>query len=386
MRIAHPTRLLLPAALIATLVPLTAHAAINDINSVVFQERIFNDYQVSTLNVTDNDLTEFVIFETDFIPDDVGGSFTNRHAAWLSTDDSTPYAFQTDEAFDLSIDIKLEIGSLNPTKEVGIYMETFVGGQGQFIIKPNGEIAAFGQFPFVSSTALDGDGPEFGGRTYVTGETINLRIIYTPGDGPGGSIPATMEYLVDGVSSGPRDFGNLENGIIPNSNLGTYAQFPPNLAAFPADFGRGTFTNWQLTGDAPGVPGDFNADTLVNADDIDLLTAAIRAGSTDTLFDVDGSTTVDAGDLDELVGVLVGTFFGDANLDFEVDLIDLSALASNFGNTAGWAGGNFNTDTVVDLIDLSLLASSFGSSAAIPEPAGLTLLALASVAATRRRA
>ncbi|WP_428386791.1 PEP-CTERM sorting domain-containing protein [Mucisphaera sp.] len=133
-----------------------------------------------------------------------------------------------------------------------------------------------------------------------------------------------------------------------------------------------------------GVAGDFNGDTIVDAADIDLLTAAIRAGSSDSQFDLDGSSAVDAGDLDNLISNILGTVPGDANLDSNVDLIDLSALATSFNSTAGWAGGNFNTDAVVDLIDLSLLATNFGTSA-VPEPASLALLGLGALAAVRRR-
>ncbi|MEQ9454095.1 MAG: hypothetical protein RLN76_05815 [Phycisphaeraceae bacterium] len=147
------------------------------------------------------------------------------------------------------------------------------------------------------------------------------------------------------------------------------------------------FDNFSMSVTGNGTsatPGDFNADTLVDADDIDLLTAAIRAGSTDPQFDLDGLNGVDAGDLDEILS-LIGTIPGDTNLDFEVDLIDLSALASNFDGTAGWAGGNFNADTVVDLIDLSLLASNFGSTAPAPEPGSLAILTLAGLAMIKRR-
>jgi hypothetical protein len=130
--------------------------------------------------------------------------------------------------------------------------------------------------------------------------------------------------------------------------------------------------------------GDFNGDALVDAGDIDQLTAAIRAGSSDPDFDLDGSGVVDAGDLDAMVGSILLTFAGDANLDRSVNLIDLSALASGFGGPGGWANGNFNTDSLVDLIDLSLLASNFGITAVVPEPA-VTGLTLAGLSCIRRR-
>ncbi|MEQ9461236.1 MAG: hypothetical protein RIG82_09825 [Phycisphaeraceae bacterium] len=134
-----------------------------------------------------------------------------------------------------------------------------------------------------------------------------------------------------------------------------------------------------------GLIGDFNEDTVVDQADIDLLTAAIRAGSTDTDFDLDGQNGVDAGDLDEMIATVLGTVPGDANLDGNVDLIDLSALATNFNLVAGWAGGNSNIDTVVDLIDLSLLATNFGTTAAVPEPALAGILGLGALGLTRRR-
>ncbi|MEQ9461302.1 MAG: hypothetical protein RIG82_10155 [Phycisphaeraceae bacterium] len=154
----------------------------------------------------------------------------------------------------------------------------------------------------------------------------------------------------------------------------------------PASFDEPRFgTTWEAVTPLNALPGDFDADTDIDADDIDLLTAAIAAGSADTIYDLDGSTTIDAADLDEMILNLLGTFFGDTNLDLAVDLIDLSALATNFGQTSGWAGGNFNTDTIVDLIDLSLLATNFGAGTVVlPEPS-MALMLLGILPALARR-
>ncbi|MEQ9453271.1 MAG: hypothetical protein RLN76_01595 [Phycisphaeraceae bacterium] len=147
----------------------------------------------------------------------------------------------------------------------------------------------------------------------------------------------------------------------------------------------GAFGGWFLVED-PSLPGDFDNSGILDAPDLDLLANEIinQPATPDPDFDLDNSGTLDPADLTFWITSLYGTLPGDTNLDFEVDLIDLSALASNFGSTAGWAGGNFNADTNVDLIDLSILATNFGQTPPpIPEPASLALLSL--LALTRRR-
>lgn len=52
----------------------------------------------------------------------------------------------------------------------------------------------------------------------------------------------------------------------------------------------------------------------------------------------------------------------DANLDGQVNLTDLTLLASNYGQSnANWDQGDFNYSGTVDLSDLSLLATDFGA-------------------------
>lgn len=111
-------------------------------------------------------------------------------------------------------------------------------------------------------------------------------------------------------------------------------------------------------------PGDLNGDTLVDDVDIDLLFANLG----DPAYDVDGNGTTDYLDVRYLVTDILGTEFGDANLDGRVDLLDLSALASHFYQEGGWADGDFDGKAGVDLLDLSVLANYWGSGVAVPEP------------------
>ncbi|WP_428388020.1 hypothetical protein [Mucisphaera sp.] len=196
-------------------------------------------------------------------------------------------------------------------------------------------------------------------------------------DPSGNEVDITFNFLVDGGA------GDLTPGV--QDPIYDFAYDPATQSLAILEFGRGILHIFDLDTGNNGIEGDYDGSGTLDAADIDLLAAAIRGASSDLTFDTDGSGTIDADDLTEWVTVLAGTFFGDANLDAAVDLIDLSALATNFGNTAGWAGGNFNTDTTVDLIDLSLLATNFGSTAAIPEPAAISLLALGTLALGRRR-
>lgn len=83
---------------------------------------------------------------------------------------------------------------------------------------------------------------------------------------------------------------------------------------------------------------------------------------------------------------------GDANLDGSVNLSDFNILAAHFGTSGrDWFGADFNRDGLVNLGDFNILAANFGFSMApagptprdwstlasvVPEPAGLSLLAI----------
>ena len=83
------------------------------------------------------------------------------------------------------------------------------------------------------------------------------------------------------------------------------------------------------------LPGDFNLDGLVNATDMDLLYVEVHATTPDPAFDLTGDSLVTQADVDELVANILGTQYGDANLDGFVSLLDLDILGQNLGQTVG---------------------------------------------------
>lgn len=120
-------------------------------------------------------------------------------------------------------------------------------------------------------------------------------------------------------------------------------------------------------GGTPGAPrvatlvGDFDDNQVVNADDIDLLNAAIAAASQDALFDLDADGLVARSDVDVLVEEVIGTVYGDVNLDREVDFADFLMLAANFGKSkAGWSDADLDGDQTVSFADFLVLAANFG--------------------------
>jgi hypothetical protein len=105
--------------------------------------------------------------------------------------------------------------------------------------------------------------------------------------------------------------------------------------------------------------------------------------------------------LDEVYGssslslVMTQASAGDADLDGDVDINDLSILAGNYGAAGDldWVHGDFDHDAVVTLIDLTLLATHYEGGQAqafadfqsmIPEPSTIAILAITGIFGQRR--
>ena len=113
---------------------------------------------------------------------------------------------------------------------------------------------------------------------------------------------------------------------------------------------------------APVVTGNVTYDSQLDADDIDLLFAAL--GSADPVYDLDEDGDADDGDVDELVLNIMGKRYGDVDLDQDVDISDFRRLVRHFdplgtNGFASWRWGNFDGDGNVDIDDFNQLALNF---------------------------
>ncbi len=143
--------------------------------------------------------------------------------------------------------------------------------------------------------------------------------------------------------------------------------------------------------DDAGTPGDFDGDDLLTAADIDRLSTAVRDGLTDSIFDLNGDNQVNDLDRSYWVETLKSTYFGDANLDgvfTSSDLVEVFTFGQyedGQATNSGWASGDWNGDAEFDSSDFVTAFTNGGyemppraaNVAVVPEPAGLSLLAIA---------
>ncbi|QEG35207.1 hypothetical protein [Bythopirellula goksoeyrii] len=151
------------------------------------------------------------------------------------------------------------------------------------------------------------------------------------------------------------------------------------------------FAQLRLWGDVSPLDTDNLPDDKLDAADIDALLAATATQSSDLVFDLDGNSFVDAQDVDTLFDLL-GTQYGDANLDGNVDGTDLGIWQANYGTSAGWAGGDFDGSATADGRDFLIWQRHFGnevgmlaSPQTIPEPTTFVASLICVVAMSWRR-
>jgi len=155
---------------------------------------------------------------------------------------------------------------------------------------------------------------------------------------------------------------------------------------------------------------DVTGDYIVDDTDIDAMAALpggpVAFGGGPLEADIDRDFFVDptfnpgtgtlVSDTDWIIRGVLGTEYGDANLDGMVNFDDFLALQGSFGAMGGWATGDFNGDMMVNFDDFLVLQGNFGFAPvplsatelqSVPEPGTLfaSFVALLSAAFILRR-
>ncbi|MCC7203730.1 MAG: hypothetical protein IT441_01510 [Phycisphaeraceae bacterium] len=214
-----------------------------------------------------------------------------------------------------------------------------------------------------------------------------------PESGTGLSLEILGDFNADGNFDG-KDVRYWADGLhLVGGSLNRSAGFAAVDAQWGVLTGDGNFFDTTLAtgkayaaGDARGdVAGlavrkgssPSGADGAVNAADIDYVYAQFKhnafvtdgaanwsdldeAVGFDLSADMTGDLTVNQSDVDEVVLTVLGTQYGDANLDGVVDGADHALYAANLGSAGGWATGDFNGNGVVDDADRVLWWASAG--------------------------
>ncbi|MCA9196372.1 MAG: lamin tail domain-containing protein [Planctomycetales bacterium] len=161
-------------------------------------------------------------------------------------------------------------------------------------------------------------------------------------------------YLIESLNGRPYafvdavDYPQLENNT-------SYARVPDGTGDFQIT-NRPTIGSANLP--AGDLIGDFDQNGQITPEDIDLLCAAVRSQNQDSAFDVDHNQTVDAADVDQLIHNILGTHYGDVNLDGRFDSGDLVLIFQageyndNLAGNSTWADGDWNCDGEFDFQDL----------------------------------
>jgi hypothetical protein len=190
-----------------------------------------------------------------------------------------------------------------------------------------------------------------------------------------GVFLASFEYQMDLDGNGSREIARPHYVAWFNGPPGT---LKTNSMAAANSYFAANFAELRLFGDVCPLGDDSLPDDLVNVADIDALLGAVRGNSSDYLFDLNNDELIAAGDVSTLFGIL-GTQYGDANLDGVVNAADLATWQANYGSVGGWANGDFDGSGKVDGRDFLIwqryagIGESLVAVNAVPEPSSILL-------------
>ncbi len=159
--------------------------------------------------------------------------------------------------------------------------------------------------------------------------------------------------------------------------------YATNFAGLPANIQNGSLT-------IPITRGDYNGNQQFDVGDVDILAAALRAGSNDrALYDLDGDDVVDWSDHRFWVHYYAHTYIGDADLNGAFDSSDFVQVfvegkyEDDVAGNATWSSGDWDGDGDFTSSDFVIAFQDGGYErgpktdvAAVPEPTGWSLVVI----------
>jgi hypothetical protein len=125
--------------------------------------------------------------------------------------------------------------------------------------------------------------------------------------------------------------------------------------------------SWLAAAPTPGAfvsnetkPGDFDGDQHVDGKDLDLFCQALKQSSSEADYDLNDDGQLNSDDRDVMVRDILGTNYGDADLNGVFDSGDLvhvfqfGQYEDNVPGNSKWDNGDFNCDGDFDSGDLVL--------------------------------
>jgi hypothetical protein len=188
--------------------------------------------------------------------------------------------------------------------------------------------------------------PSVGG--FVTNANVNQKDNLIPDDGSGNAV--RFGFTSIHANDGFMTLNARKPGDFNSSNVSDATDIDLLFDRVAQLAGQGLHAGTGVTLD--GLPLNFPAATPGNWE------PEIHMTANDMMLDLTGNSRIDLGDVTMLVHNILGSEFGDANLDGVVDDIDKALVEGNLGNPGGWAAGDFNGDDLVDQLDLDILMAN----------------------------
>ena len=229
---------------------------------------------------------------------------------------------------------------------------------GAFLVEASGPPAGDLDVAFTWPTVGVGETPlpaygsdsDFVFDTDTPGVTVNVDSASGAGiiHVPGGTLAVNLLVIPNGDAiTEYTESLNVVLVVLPGSGYGVG---PANEASLDI-----------LDDDVPALLGDFNADGLVNALDIDLLAVGLRCHLRGRSYDLTDDDYIDRADMDELIENVLATRYGDWNLDHTVNGTDFLVWQSNYPMFSGasWLNADFNGDGQITGTDFVMWQSEY---------------------------